>query len=469
MTRKPKGVSNDKPNVVLLTVDGLRSDHLNIYGYSRQTNQTLEPYLDHMATFKNAYTYSPATIRSFAAILCSIWPDLCMTKYVFEYIKKAWLPAFCRTLPEVFQSAGYYTAAHTCWVNYLTDRQGFGRGFSDFYGFLRQDGTQTDGRRRSLLADISRYAQYSLRFIPSYRFVKAIESQFHWVRETINILGFNIEEAPGTSRRSGIAVTNHLLNRIRQHAEEPFFIWGHYLDAHIPFSPPEEFAYRPGIDPKTKRALMNAIFHRQPVSKPFGDVLIDLYDGEIRSAFHQIRRVFDDLKGLGVLEKTCIVITADHGQGFWEHEYWECPDDMFFDESVQIPLLIYNSRLLPKQVFIETPVSLIDLAPTLVELCNLPSEKRFFGKSFAGLLHEQETVPTNNEIWIETLGPPRRCCQILNGKKVVYDLDSASFLYGLDTNDQLVPIEQTDRLLFGECLQNYQDDKEQFLKRVRGE
>ena len=255
---------------------------------------------------------------------------------------KTWLPTFCRTLPEVFRREGYYTAAHTCWVNYLTDKQGFGRGFRDFFGLLRHNGAQTDGRWQSRMSDISRHMQYGLRFIPSHRFVKALESRFHWARETINILGYNIEEAPGTSSRSGIAVTDYLLNCIRQHTDEPFFVWGHYLDTHVPFSPSDEFAYRSHVDPRTKRTILNAIFEEQPIVETFRDILVDLYDSEIRSVFHQIQRVFDTLDGLGVLENTCIVITADHGQGFWEHEYWECPDDMFFDESVRIPLLIYN-------------------------------------------------------------------------------------------------------------------------------
>ena len=130
----------EKTNVVLLTIDALRYDHLGIYGYERQTDKALEPYLNHIAIFKNAYTYSMATTRSFAAIFSSISPDLCITKYpFFESYKKAWLPTFSRTIAEKFQEAGYYTAAHTCWVNYLTDKQGFGRGFKDFYGFLRQD------------------------------------------------------------------------------------------------------------------------------------------------------------------------------------------------------------------------------------------------------------------------------------------------------------------------------------------
>jgi len=458
--------TDSKPNIVLLTVDALRPDHLGTYGYLRATDQELEPYLDHMAVFRNAYSNSLTTVRSFPSLLCSIWPDLCLTKFFWEGVKQANLPPFCSSLPEVLQHHGYYTAGHTCWVNFLTHKQGFARGFRHFHGFLRQDSLDGDREEGSLFSRILRLAQYEMRYIPSRWLTKLMETEFHWIRETVNAMGLNVNAAPGTAGRSSSAVTDYLLQGISRQKEEPFFVWGHYLDTHFPFSSSEEFEYTSQISAAVRREITQAMFTGRALRAKVSGLFTDLYDAAVRTAIHQVRRVLDFLQEEGLLDRTCVIITSDHGQGFREHGYWECPDGEFYDESIRIPLMIYNSKLLAMQKNIDAAVSLMDLAPTLLDLSGLPPEDCFWGQSFADLLGSSSPTTSGRTVWIETLGPPRRICRIWGAQKVVYNLDARTVSYGLDEQDERVPPEQVDPGAFLQDLQNLLQDREAFLDKL---
>jgi len=311
-----------------------------------------------------------------------------------------------------------------------------------------------------------RRAQYGLRFVPSRRLTKLAETWFHWIRETFQGWGYEAKTAPGTAGRSSAAVTDYLLEVISRHREGPFFVWGHYLDTHFPFAPPQEFAYDTSINSTIRREITEAMYRGHPLRPELSAYFDDLYDGEVRSAVHQVRRVLDFLKEHQLLDQTWVIVTSDHGQGFQEHGYWECPDDKFFDESIRVPLLIFNSQQLSRQLDVENVVSLMDLSPTILDLCGLPSENRFWGRSFAELLVQPSSRPSDRPVWIETLGPPRRICRVCGRRKAIYDLDSKILLGGHSEEDALVSADRVEQQTFLPDLKEYQQSKESFLLEI---
>jgi len=106
------------------------------------------------------------------------------------------------------------------------------------------------------------------------------------------------------------------------------------------------------------------------------------------------------------------------------------------------------------------------LSPTILDLCGLPSENRFWGRSFAELLVQPSSRPSDRPVWIETLGPPRRICRVCGRRKAIYDLDSKILLGGHSEEDALVSADRVEQQTFLPDLKEYQQSKESFLLEI---
>ncbi len=152
------------------------------------------------------------------------------------------------------------------------------------------------------------------------------------------------EETPTEiPERDASDITKHGIRFLQQHRNEKFFLWLHYFDAHQPYSPPlQHFQQVGGSD----------------------------YHGEIRYIDEQIARVLTELDGLGLTERTLVVLTADHGEGRGQHSE---PTHVFFvyDTTMRVPLLMWGPEI-PAGIEIESPVRTIDIAPTILDLLGLP-------------------------------------------------------------------------------------------------
>src|SRR3989338_847107 len=454
-----------KTNLVLLTVDALRPDHLSSYGYSLKTDEALDPFRNKIAVFKNAYTYSMATVRSFPAIMASIWPDLCETKVLWQYVKKLDIPYKARMLAEIFQDHGYHTIAHTCWTNFLTPGQGYARGFDDYVGISREDHLPPD----SIFNSFVKHTIYTMRYCPSKKMVHFFERSFHWLRETYNALSKkNLKQPVGLEGRNCVTVTNYILDRLTAlEPNKPFMAWAHYLDTHIPLNPPEENQGNRDKLHAIKRILNEAIMKQKPIRHDLMPVLLDLYDRSILHVFSQINRIFKFLERRDQLKNTCIVILADHGYGFWEHGYWETPPEQFYDESIRVPLMIYHPELSSGMPSIEQPVSLIDLAPSLLNICGISEENTFFGESFVSLLQEKSSVDPKKSIWIETIDDSHFYCRIKKQSKIIYDQDGGRFLLKLNHQDRVDSLLESEQKDFLDDLKLYERSKREFAEKIK--
>jgi arylsulfatase A-like enzyme len=95
--------------------------------------------------------------------------------------------------------------------------------------------------------------------------------------------------------------------------------------------------------------------------------MIAQYDGEILMHDVAIGQLLDDLRRLGRLENAIVVITADHGEGFGEHGVWGHGRGLF-EEIARVPLIIWSTQEWDGPRRLDVPASLIDLAPTLIDL-----------------------------------------------------------------------------------------------------
>ena len=179
-------------------------------------------------------------------------------------------------------------------------------------------------------------------------------------------------------------------------AGRPFFLWLHLMDPHSPYYPRREALELMGqhsLDASRARYL-NSYWSRSDVGasrlrRHCKDVMT-LYDAGIRWVDAQVARLVDTLRGLGVWENCVMALTADHGEEFLDHGGRYHPPSRVSEELVRVPLLLRAPGLIPGTV--AAPFSLLHLAPTLLELVEVPVPGSFRGRSHAAPLAAGKAV-----------------------------------------------------------------------------
>lgn len=172
-------------------------------------------------------------------------------------------------------------------------------------------------------------------------------------------------------------VYNKFLQWFEKNHSKRFFGWVHFYDPHDPYRAPKKY------------------------SKKFKNDKKGRYDAEIACIDDFIGKIIDKLKEKKILEKTIVIIAGDHGEAFGEHE--EFGHGIFcYDESLKVPLVFYNTKLFPGGLEVTSPVNLIDLMPTILDLYGKEIPKGVQGKSLVYLL-QREDEPGTRDFYFESM------------------------------------------------------------------
>jgi arylsulfatase A-like enzyme len=301
MVELPASVPADL-NLLLITIDTLRADHLGCYGYPRATSPVIDALAATGTLFENGWAHAPSTRYSMPAIATGRWPS------AITWDESIWWPRIgpgVRTAAEALHDGGYFTGGMFSF-NYfaITDRRGFERGM-DVY--------RTD-------------------------------------RAVLHVAVNGPMESHGSSSRE---ITDDAIAFLDAHRGQKLFLWLHYYDPHLSYE-------------------------SHPEVPPFGSSRIDRYDGEIRFTDLHLGRLFDRLRTIGAWDRTAIVLTGDHGEGFGEHGVTEHGFDLY-PAQTKVPFIVRVPGVAPRRV--RAPVGHIDIAPTLVNLARGRSEPSFIGRS----------------------------------------------------------------------------------------
>jgi arylsulfatase A-like enzyme/Tfp pilus assembly protein PilF len=216
---------------------------------------------------------------------------------------------------------------------------------------------------------------------------------------------------PGQVERRGDAVVNVALDWLRQPRSEetPFFAWVHLYDPHAPYSAPEPYASRFADDP---------------------------YDGEVAYTDFLIGQLLDGLDELGALEQTVILVTADHGEGLEDHD--EPGHGLFlYDPTVLVPLILRLPGQEHAGLEVGDQVRLIDIAPTLLELTDLPVPTEFEGASLTPfLVGEGTSRPAYSETYFPRLHFGWQELYALRNDEYKYILAPRPELYLIDADPE---------------------------------
>jgi arylsulfatase A-like enzyme len=321
-------------NILLISLDTTRADHLGCYGWRRNTSPHLDRLAEEGTVFEQCFSPSIPTHPAHTSMLtgCDV-----MRHQVVAQGAKTELSPNVPTLAELLKAHGYWTGA--------ADNLGrwFSRGFDLYEGY-------------------------------------------QWARD------------PEGGWRKGEAVTRTALRVLNEAAaqEKPFFLFFHYWDAHTPYLPPAPFhrMFYGGDERDPANRSMEPVLHFPPFMHYFrgwmGEVTdIEFpkaqYDAEIAYMDTCLRHVFQRLDELGLAEKTLVAITADHGEEMDEHQMWFDHHGLY-DTNLHVPLILRMPGTIPAEKRIPGPVRLVDIAPTLLDLIGRPTMEEEAGMQGSSLL-----------------------------------------------------------------------------------
>jgi arylsulfatase A-like enzyme/Flp pilus assembly protein TadD len=283
--RAPVSARGD--NLVLVTIDTLRADHVGCYGAASAVTPNLDRLAREGVRFAAADSPVPLTLPAHASILTGQLPP----HHGLRINGTGRLPEGAATLATRLKAAGYRTGAFV--AAFVLDRR-FGLG----QGFDRYDD------------EIPRDTQAGLE-----------------------------------AERPGKIVVDRALAFLAEDRTKPFFLWVHLYEPHAPYAPPEPFASR---------------FAGRP------------YDGEVATADDLVGRLLADLESSGAAGRTVVALAGDHGESLGEHG--ELTHGLLlYEPALHVPLVVRAPGALPAGSTVKTPVSLVDLAPTLAALLELPA------------------------------------------------------------------------------------------------
>jgi len=347
------------PNVFILLLDALRSDHLGCYGYERKTSSRIDRLAAEGVLFKNAYAPSSWTLPSTGSMLTSLYPREHGAANSTRGISQ-----MAVTLAERMHRAGYDTAAFSANYCFVTAERGFDRGFDHFELFVNESSTVSAGVLNRTRKLPERYGTV----------VKAAAEQ-------LNLAALKwLDERENTSR--------------------PVFMYLHYMDPHNPYEPPKPFDtlfdpdYTGTVDGKS---IFDAIHKRAfEVTDRDKQHVVALYDGEIVYADSQISNLLDELEKRELLQDALVIITADHGEELFERgDIGHGPT--LYEEVLRVPLIMWQKQPEQPGATVDSCVTLLDIVPTVLNVCGIQSKGALRGKP---LLPPAEEVGSNT-VWAE--------------------------------------------------------------------
>lgn len=402
-----------QPNIILIIIDTLRSDHLGCYGYRRSTSPAMDAIAAEGVRFDQAISAASWTTPSVMSMFTSLLPSLHQTVTTANL-----LPENMTTLAAELKKGGYQTAAIV--VNPGTSGKfGFSRGFDlyDDNSIQLAAGLGDLDLNNNSVSD--KVTQYAVKWLKSGR-----------------------------------------------QPNRPFFLHVFYFDPHYDYMPPSPYDgmftdpdYYGGQDGSKITTLEG-----KPLTKADKEQIIGLYDGEIRFTDDQIKALIDTLRSMSLLADTLLVITGDHGEEFWEHD-GVAHGHTLYDELLRVPLIMHwPKEIKPKQV-VAKQVSLLDLMPTILDMAGLPVPVQCRGQSLIPLFKSSPNRTfTERPVFAETESKVSLKCIRTPSQKLIEHIKDRTFeAYDLDIDpfesDDLAGMPQYTG--FQQLLTAYQECKKQ--------
>ncbi len=351
-----------KINIILITVDTLRADHLNIYGYKRNKSLLLNYLRDNGVVFENAFSQSSWTLPAMTSIFTSLYPSEHGALYGTTKI-----PSIITTLPEMLKKIGYYNIGITPHT-FVSRKYGFANGFDIF------DETAILGHNA----------------INSFKITKIASKQ---------------------------------LNKIKHHNKFPFFLWIHYFDPHFNYIRHTKYNFSKKFDKTLPDIIssewINKMKKEKKLTEEKKEYIKDVYDEEISYTLEAIDKLFKLLVSTNLIKNTIIIFTADHGEFLGENE-------KFFhgkyvnNELIKVPLLIGGKVLSKQRLLSKHCVETRSIAKTIMDLLKI-RQHPFKGNNLFSTNKKQYCFSEGTKAFEKTVERSHSYSLIFNKWKLIYN------------------------------------------------
>jgi arylsulfatase len=338
--------------VILVVSDTLRASHMGSYGYFRPTSPRMDQFAAQGVRFANHVSQAPYTLPSFTSLITGqfgtthkVLANPSGQNHNFPVAVDDHTPV----LADLFRAAGApVEIAHGRYVG---------------------GGTLT-----ASFDNLANFPNHPKWFVRGYE--------------------YHVSVTPGTQRMVGADVLHRrLFPWLEQHAGEDFFLFVHYWDVHGPYLAPPPFgAEYPEQQIGREIPIYTApgggdyVSGWGPVSEisPEARAKIDAYDGGINYFDQKFGELLDHLGRLGIADQAVIALTGDHGESMAEHRVPFAHDELY-DATIGVPLIVRAPGRIPAGRVVEALSQAVDIAPTLLELADLPVAESIQGSSLLPL------------------------------------------------------------------------------------
>jgi arylsulfatase A-like enzyme len=297
--------ANDGPNVILISIDTLRADHLEAYGYARKTAPNIARLAATGVLFSNAYAQAPWTLASMASLHTGLYPHQHGALTFNTRIRDE-----ATTLAEALKDINYFTIGITsAW--FTTRSYGFAQGFDIF------DQSQT----------------------------------------------------AGADSVTGRGITDSAIRYLQQHRGRKFFLWIHYFDPHGDYVRHPTYGYANGYSGLLRSVLAPAHLNhvKDRLQAEDRQYVLDVYDEEIAYTDEAIGQLLQAVQKLDLLGRSIIVLTADHGEEFLERDKIGHGTKLY-QELIHVPLIVAGITGVAFHST-EEPVEIRSVGRTILNLC----------------------------------------------------------------------------------------------------
>ena len=338
----------ERPNILLITLDTTRADRLGCYGWTAATTPNIDALAARGVRFELALSTAGITPMAHASILTGLNPYHHGLR-VFHGEAGHHLPDHIPTLAETLSAAGYTTAGFVS-AYPLSPHYGLDQGFATYATGIEDTQASID-----------------------------LTQPVRSLRE-----GQLIDQRRSRVQRRADATTDEALEWLEDRdPKAPWFAWVHFFDVHdLSLVPPLSWAEAHDLN-------YAAAPHQRDLQAREA-----YYDMELAWMDSQLGRLFDHLESSGALDNTLIVLTADHGQGLSDGQRlhgWS-RHRLIYQWSIQVPLLLAGPKI-PQGQVVQALARITDIVPTLLELLNLSPPAPMDGASLMPLIAGTPVAP----------------------------------------------------------------------------
>jgi arylsulfatase A-like enzyme len=375
--------ASSAPNVLLLVLDTVRADRLSLYGYERPTTPNLDRLAHQGIRFDGARAAAPWTLPSHASFFTARWPHELGTKWISP------LGEEFPTLAQYLGAHGYATAGFVGNTFLCSYETGLDLGFTHYEDYV-----------------LGRFGLFGTAWLPDQVLGVVSDAAVRlsrWLspgsmRTRVELF---FEPLFTRDRKKDAATVNGEFLRWLTHRRQPnrpFFAFLNYFDAHAPYVPPAGAPYAFGLKPEDQSDFMflieawPTIPDKLHLAPRYQQLARDSYDNCIAYLDRQLGDLLEELRTLGVLDRTLLVIVSDHGEGLGEHGLFDHGESLYRTE-IGVPLLFVPPSGEQHASIVNDSVSLRDLPATIVDFLDLRDSSPFPGRSLARFWRERPPRP----------------------------------------------------------------------------